>query len=373
VPLVVGTRGPRSDGGDASGGAAASSTELLEDEARTSEHVSATWPWLNANFGAHGFYRVHYAPPLLAALLDNLDGLTPLERYTLVDDAWASVLSGAGDAATFVATVQRFDDERDLSVWERIVGALTQVDRLLAGDARTALHSRVAALVGPARAELGAEAAPGEDDRTRTLRGLLLQSAALLADDVAARSRATELLDRFLEHPPSVDPGLASPALAVAATLGDGALHERLVGHFRAADNPQDRQRLLFALARFRDPDAFGRTLDLALSGDVRSQDAPYLLGEAVANRDNGAAAWAFVASHWADIERRFPANSLSRLVGGVRAVRDRVLAHEVAAFLTEHPIPQGELQVRQHVERMWLTVALAEREAERLPQALVP
>ncbi len=363
VPLVVGNRDDQAGGGR--------TTELLEDTSSTSAYPAESWPWLFANFGAHGFYRVHYAPDLLDALLDHLDLLTPLERYTLVDDAWASVLAGSVDAASFVATAARFDDERDLSVWERITGGLAQIDQLVDGDARVALHTRVAALVGPARAELGAEAAAGDDDRTRTLRGVLLQTAALHGDDAAARERAVALLDRFLAHPPSVDPSLASPALTVSATLGDVALHERLVEHFHATDNPQDSQRLLLALARFRDAEALQRTLALSLSGDVRTQDAPYLLGQTLANRDNGAAAWAFVAAHWADIEQRFPANSLSRLVGGIRSLRDRSLADEVVAFLDEHPIPQGELQVRQHIERMWVTVALAERESSRLAAAL--
>jgi aminopeptidase N len=366
VPLVLGTRSDAGEHGDGT----RQLVQLLEGESTTATEP-ASWPWVNANFGAHGFYRVHYAPPLLDALLENLGDLTALERYTLVDDAWAGVLAGSTDAVTFVAMAERFDDERDLSVWERMTGGLTQIDRLVDGDAGVALHTRIAALVGPARAELGAEATAGEDDRTRTLRGLLLQTAALLGDDGAACERATELLDRFLAHPPSVDPSLASPALAVSATLGDVALHDRLVGHFHATDNPQDRQRLLFALSRFRDADALGRTLDLSLSGDVRTQDAPYLLGETLTNRDNGHQAWTFVASHWSDIEQRFPANSLSRLVGGIRSVRDRALADEVEAFLADHPIPQGELQVRQHIERMWVTVALAEREAARLAQSL--
>jgi puromycin-sensitive aminopeptidase len=314
---------------------------------------------------------VSYARPLLDALLDNLGDLTPLERYTLVDDAWASVLAGTTAAAAFVATAERFGEERDLSVWERITGSLTEIDRLVDSDAAVALHTRVAALVGPVRVALGAESGPGDDDRTRTLRGVLLQAAALLGDDAAAQERAAELLDRFLAHPPSVDPGLAAPALAVSATLGDVALHERLVGHYRDAGNPQDRQRLLFSLTRFRDAKAFDRTLALSLSDDVRTQDAPYVLAQAIANRDNGPAAWRFVASHWAEIEQRFPANSLSRLVGGVRSLRDRAQAQQVAEFLAEHPIPQGDKQVLQHLERMWVTVALAEREAGRLPGAL--
>jgi puromycin-sensitive aminopeptidase len=321
---------------------------------------------VNANAGAHGFYRVRYTGELRDALLDGLDALSPLERYTVVDDAWASVLAGTTATDEFVSLAERFGDERDLSVWERIVGGLAQIDRLLDGDAAQALHSRVAALIGPTRAELGAEARPGEDDRTRTLRGQLLSAAALLADDHAARRRAAELLERFLAHPPSVDPSLASPALAVCATLGDVALHERLVDRFRHAENPQDRERVLVSLSRFRDPAALARTLELSLSGDVRTQDAPYLLREAVANRDNGPAAWDFVAENWAEIEKRFPANSLSRLVGGIRSLRDRAVADRVVGFLAEHPIPQGELQVRQHIERMWVTVALAERVAGR-------
>jgi len=362
VPLVLGSRG---DGGDGT------PVPVLLEGASTTV-ADAGWPWVNANLGAHGFYRVRYAPDLLDGLLAHLGDLTPLERYTLVDDAWASVLAGDTEASGFLAMVERCADERDLSVWERITGGLTILDRLVDGDARDALHGRVAALVGPARAELGADAHAGDDDRTRTLRGVLLQTAALLGDDGAARERAAELLDRFLAHPPSVDPSLASPALAVCATLGDLATHERLADAFRSAVNPQDRQRLQLSLTRFRDAEALQRTLDLTLSGDVRTQDAPYLLGETLANRDNGERAWRFVAAHWDDIEGRFPANSLARLVGGIRSVRDRRLADEIAAFLAEHPIPQGDKQVRQHVERMGVTVALAEREAGRLTRALV-
>ena len=367
IPLVVGHR---------AGGADDVTTDLLDGDGlqlglprgAAAEPV----PWANANFGAHGFYRVRYAPELLDALLAHQADLTPLERYALVDDSWASVLAGTTEAAAFVATAERFEDERDLSVWERITAGLAQLDQLVDGDAAVALHSRVAALVGPVRAELGAESAPGDDDRTRTLRGVLLQAAALHAEDGAARERAAELLEQFLRHPPSVDPSLASPALTISATLGDVALHERLVEHYRTAETPQDRQRLMYSLVRFRDPSALARTLDLTLSPDIRTQDAPYVLGQSLANRDNGAAAWAFVSGHWDEIVQRFPANSLSRLVGGIRAMRDRSLADEITAFLGAHPVPQGEQQIRQHIERMGVTVALAEREAVRLPAALL-
>jgi puromycin-sensitive aminopeptidase len=270
-----------------------------------------------------------------------------------------------------VETVERFVDETDLSVWQRIVGGLDQLERLVEDDAAQRLHTRIAALVGPARARLGPDAGPDDDDRIRTLRGLLLQTAALLGDDGAARERSAELLDAYLADPAGVDPSLAAPALVVSATLGDEALHERLVERFRVADNPQDRERLLLALSRFREPFCLQRTLEIALSGAVRTQDAPYLLRETLTNRHNAGVAFVFVTERWPDITGRFPANSIPRLVSGIRAVRDRALAERAAAFLAEHPVPQGAQQIRQHIERMWVTVALAERESDRFTASL--
>jgi puromycin-sensitive aminopeptidase len=357
IPLIVGHRA--GDGDEV--------RLLLDGDGAEATLPAASWPHVVANLGAHGFYRARYAPDLLDDLLEARGGLTALERYVLVDDAWASVLAGTTPAAAFLDMAERFADEEDLSVWERLVGALTQLDRLVEGEARAALAARVGALVAPARARLGDEVRPDDDDRTKTLRGLLLNTAAVLAGDPEATSRATELLGRFLAGPGSVDPSLSAPALTAAATLGDVALHERLVERFEAADNPQDRERVLRSFARFRDPAALARTLELPLSGKVRTQDAPYLLAETLANRDNAAAAWAFVAGNWDAVNERFPSNSIPRLVGGIRSIRDRALADEVVAFLAAHPVPQGEMQVRQHIERMQVTVALAERQSAPL------
>jgi aminopeptidase N len=367
VPVVVGQPGD----GNGDGGEPALHRVLLDGDSVTLDGPRAQGGPVHANAGAHGFYRVRYAPDLLEALVEGRNALSPLERYALVDDTWAAVLAGEAEAVGFLRAAERFGDERDLSVWQRLVAGLGEIDRLVSGDARAALSGRVAALLGPVRTDLGPDARPNDDDRIRTLRGLLLETAAVLGGDGAAQERAAELMERLLEHPPSVDPSLASPALVATATLGDLALHDRLSERFRTTTNPQERERLEIALARFRDPEAFARTLAFSLSGDVRTQDAPYLLRQACANRDNGPVAWDFITAHWDEIESRFPANSLSRLVGGVRTLSDRALADAAEAFLAEHPIPQGELQVRQHVERMWVTVALAEREAARLAAAL--
>jgi puromycin-sensitive aminopeptidase len=361
VPLVVGAR---------TNGTTEVHKLLLDGDA---DELTLTTEadWVNANLGANGFYRVSYSDDLRGRLVERRHDLSPLERYVLVDDTLAGVLAGTVEAAAFLDLAERFGDETDLSVWERLVGGLGTLDRVLDGPARDGFAARVRAVLAPARAQLGDEARPDDDDRTRTLRGLLTGTAATLGDDADALALCRSRLERYLADPGSVDPSLASAALSASATRGDTELHTRLLDAFRVATNPQDRERLMFSLARFRDPECLQRTLELGMGGEVRTQDAPYLLRDAIANRDNGAAAWRFVTERWDDALARFPHNSLSRMISGVRGVRDRALASEVEAFLGEHPLPSGEMQVRQHIERMWVTVALAERESARLAAAL--
>jgi len=75
------------------GGAGRSEQTLLSGgEAVTFEMGRANAVLVNA--GGHGFYRVRYTPELLAPLLVALDRLEAIERFNLVNDAWASVLAG---------------------------------------------------------------------------------------------------------------------------------------------------------------------------------------------------------------------------------------------------------------------------------------
>ena len=353
VPVVVGT-GTGSNTGEP--------VKVLLDGDSDQVELPGGVEWVNANLGANGFYRVRYSDELRDRLVERRDELTALERFVLVDDTWAAVLAGTVDAGSFLRLAESFTDETDLSVWERLTAGLSSLERVLDGEARAAFSARVRALVTPALERLGPDVRPDDDDRSRTLRGVLTSTAALVGDDEAAIARCRERLDAYLTDPGSVEASLAAAALAVGATLGDAALYDRLLEGYRAADNPQDRERLMYALARFRDPALLGRTLALSLTAEVRSQDAPYLLRDTITNRDSGAAAWAFVTSHWSEVNERFPSNSIARLLSGVRSLREASAARHAESFLAEHPVPQGEQQVRQHIERMWVTVALAER-----------
>ncbi len=106
--------------------------------------------------------------------------------------------------------------------------------------------------------------------------------------------------------------------------------------------------------------------------GEVRTQNAPFLLQALLANRVTGPASWARVTDRWDQLVERFPANTLPRMLEGVRALcTPPSLAEEVTGFVEAHPLPAGGKTVDQILERLAVNVAFGTREAAGLADAL--
>ena len=323
--------------------------------------------WIVANADGHGFYRVRASAPLREALVRQSQVLSEIERYGLVDDTWASVLAGTTGVSDFLALADGFTDETDVSVWRRLLAGLDEVDRIVHGGARAALQARVRALVGPALERLGWDERPGEPDRDRELRGALIAALANLGADPGARARVHELFERYCADSTSVESNVAAAVVrATAATAGAQEV-DTIIEHFQHGGTPQEELRFLYALAEVRDPEQMARVLELAMTPAVRTQNAPFLIGSCIANRDNGAMAWKLVHERWDEMNERFPSNSIVRMLSGIRAVNDPALAADIEAFTAEHPVPQAKQTLQQHLERMRVSVSLREREAPGL------
>jgi puromycin-sensitive aminopeptidase len=343
---------------------------ILLDQPTVDVELDATPDWVLANAGGSGFYRARYAGKLLHSLVARADQLTSLERYGLVDDTFASVLAGTTTSTEFIDFARGFGDETDLSVWQRLAGALKTLARLVDGDALERYQATVRALAGPALLRLGWEPTADEDGRRRELRATLVELVGVTGDDAHVQAKARDLYRAHLADPAAVDPALARASLWVVAETGGAAEYETVLARYRTAPTPQEERRYLFSLARFHDDALFDRTLDLSMS-EVRSQDAPFLLQLALANRTHGRVAWQFLRRNWEAATSRFPDNTIVRMIEGVTTLTDPEVANDVEAFFAEHSVPQGHKTLEQHLERLRVNVALRQREGRRLARGL--
>lgn len=333
---------------------------LLEGPRGVVPGVSGPVATLNA--GGTGFYRSESDAGARAAVAaDGPGARSAEERHGLIDDAWALTLSGAVTAPELVELMAGgFAAERDLNVWQAMAAAWAGLRRIVDGPAAAGLGRIITASSDEAMAAVGWAARPGDDDRTRELRAVLVRLRGATADDPAAVEACRSRLD-------DPDPSMAAAALTVTAHHGTADDFARIRDRFARAADPQSEQRHLMALADFGHPELVTGILEGTLGGEVRAQDGPYLIRRALANRRVGAAAWDFTAANWDELARIFPSNSLARMLEGIVGLDRPEQAERVRSFLAAHPVPQGTKQIAQHLERLEINVAFRHREADRL------
>ena len=343
--------------------------KVLLTERETTVEFRGKVEWVFLNEGGHGFYRVRYAPELLAGLTRNLDKLEAIERFGLVSDAWAATVAGLAPLSEFLKMVRLFVNETDLNVWRAIIGAFNYLDMIAADSDRPALAAAVRATVGPARARLGWEAQATESELDRQLRGILLAVAGTIGDDPEVQQHAAELYARFEDQPGAADRDIAPALVSILAHAGDAKRYEEFKGRFKNPRTPQEEQRYLYALAGFRDAALLRATMGMALDGQVRTQNAPYVLHSLLLNTAARYETWDFIRRNWEEMSRKYPDNALPRMCEAVVALLDR--EDEVKSFFTTHRVRLGAKIIDQHMERLSVAVAFRSREGGGLGATL--
>jgi aminopeptidase N len=324
-----------------------------------------------ANAGGWGFYRVRYGGDLLARLTADIGRLDALERFNLLSDAWASALAGLSPVADFVDLTSGLGSERDPDVWAAVVSALGFLDRVVPDEDRAKSEAFVRSRLSPTFRSLGWEKAPDEDERTGTLRSIMLEALGTIGADFEVRERSARLHADFLAGNAPLDPDLAAAVVAVVASTGEEAEYDAFLERSRNPRTPQEELRYLYSLARFEQADLVNRTLELSRT-EVRTQNAPFLIQMLLNNRKGGAQTWTFVKERWDELLARFPDNTIPRMLDGVSALwRPPELAADVHAFLADHPLRSGQRTLDQTLERLDVNLAFASREGPGLGSKL--
>jgi puromycin-sensitive aminopeptidase len=320
------------------------------------------------NPGGHGYYRVHYDPDLRRQLLARLpDGLLPIDRFNLINDAWATCLAGVMPLREYLDMTAHFEHDRSPRVWSVVLSSLDRMEHLISRRHRPALESFVRARLGPTMTGLGWSPRPGEDDLTRELRGDIIGTMGTLGNDAEVQARARTLYASVLHTPESVDPNLVPPLIEIMAFTGDEARYDEFFSRFKEARTPQEERRYLFSLGAFRDPSLVARTLASTLNGDIRVQDGAAVIGSLLSTSHGRDQAWAFVKANWKTFEQRFPANGLRRLLAHLPGLATPALERDVHRFIDRHKIDLGGKALAQSVEQLRVAVAFRERESVAL------
>src|SRR5450755_4635056 len=293
--------------------------------------------WVVTNAGATGYYRTGYQPDAVRALANDAETkLTPAERIALQNDIWASVRIGREPVGDYLAFAQGLQSDRNRAVVEDVLGRLNYLGQYLVNDNdRDAFHAWLRQYLAPAIKEVGWEPKAGESDEQRTLRSRLIGALGFDARDPEALAQARKIADKALADPSSVDSELAGGAFGLAALNGDADFYDKVMAGLKNPKSPELYYAYFFTLPQFSDQKLLQRTLDFAVSPDVRSQDALGLITNVLGNPAGEKLAWDFIQSHWDAVAKAGGPFASAQVVGATSVFCDAGMRDQVTQFFS--------------------------------------
>ncbi len=308
------------------------------------------------NAGGAGVFRTLYGDAEFAPVAARINELEGLERFTVVADAWSTMLASAFSWSNFHALVASLGTQDEPPVWNIVAEALDYVNRALTPEQRPQIARITRELLTPHFDRLGWEPASNEDELVGQTRAQVIGLLGRIGGDEAILAEARRRFEADEVHG-----NLAAVILRLVASEGQWSDYEVFIERYRRRATPQDEQRYLYSLGGFGNDDI---ALDAASKcfTEFRSQDANSMLGVLSSNMVSGPTVWRYMAERWEDANAQFPHDSRSYATRGVRTfISDRAFAAEVEAFHRAHPIAGQQRSVEQSLETMNFGLNFAE------------
>jgi tricorn protease interacting factor F2/3 len=313
---------------------------------------------VHLNPGAFGFYRVGYDPVLLDRLLGTLAARPAPDRWTVLNDLGAFLVSGDVDWPTYSRAVRAAATSADRLTVEEVVDSLGSWARAFPTVAP--LQEFVRGFLADLTDRVGLERRADEGPDAGIVREALT-FLRVRVDPAFARA----LSERFTEWE-RLDPDLRTAA-AIARARVDGESGYRELDRARAqAASEADRLQFERALAWASSPALVAATLEQVLSGAIQRGHLAIVVRAAAENPVGRPLVGPWLEAHLPRIAEDLRGSGFLRQlfeqtipwVGLARPEATR-------RYFEDHPFPEGTRGVAKGLEKL----ALFERVRERWPR----
>jgi aminopeptidase N len=323
------------------------------------------------NAGSLGYFFSDYTPETIRAFARRARGtLSAAERLGLLGDERWMVRAGRHEIGLFLDYVGPLAADTSAAVIEGIVTKLSfTAENVVSSSDRPRYQAWIRGRFGRALDGLGLPGGRDEDEERQARRAALLELMGIAGDSKEVQSRARDLSTTYMGHPESLPGTLAPTVLRVAAFAGDAPLYEQYVDQLRKQTaHPEEYYRYMYALPYFRTPDLISRTLSLAVSSEIRTQDIGSLLAALLARPWSRDMTWAFVKREWRSLTKRLGMfQGIPTIVGAVGEFCSAEAGADVKRFFAAHPVPAAQRSLQHSLERIESCVTLRRQQSPAL------
>jgi len=253
---------------------------------------------LKLNVNGAGNYRVEYDEPSWNLLLQALPNLNVEDRVNLLSDAWALVQANRAPVSLYFGLVEKLPASTELAEREQLINVLDSINRLFAGSPeREKFQGYARSLLQPTFETLGWAPRAGEPPAAGNLRASLITALGDL-DDPKIIAGCRERFAKYLTSPQSLAPDLRPAVFAVVGRYADEKIWNQLHELGLKTTSVEEKQNYYNALAGAIDSKLVKKTLPIALTDELSTSRAIFLVSNVARDSDHPDMAWAFAKAN---------------------------------------------------------------------------
>ncbi|MBU1031848.1 ERAP1-like C-terminal domain-containing protein, partial [Patescibacteria group bacterium] len=236
------------------------------------------------------------------------------------------------------------------TVWSELTGKISKLDSLLAYESvYEQFRNYGRKIYGRIAKKMGWQKRAGEKHTDSLLRGLVLHSLGSFGDQETIQ-KAKELFEKG-----KIDPDLRSIVYNLVAANGGMEEFETLVKMYKEEENQQEKDRLGRSLGLFKQKEILAKTLEFAISKDVRFQNTLQIIVSVWSNPEGRYLAWEFMKKNWKMLKERYAGGHYFTkafiAMGDFTKITD---AKDIEKFIAKNPTPEAKRTIAQALEKIY-------------------
>jgi aminopeptidase N len=310
------------------------------------------------NMDEGSFVRVLYDKETLNLLRGKIGKheLKVVDRLGIIRDLFALAEGGYISAVEALEFAMSYKNESEYIVWSEIAGGINKIHNIIVNESLSIKNKYklyTLELFSPLANRMGWEKRKGEKNEDTFLRSLAISQAGFYGD-INIIVKAKKIFNE--KNTKSISPDIRSAVYSIVAQNGSKKEWDQFKKLYSTEKLHEEKERFGRALSQFKDKKLLKDTLDFALSKDVRSQDAPSLIGGVWSNPIGRDLSWSFVKNKWPEIVKRYGEGGhfLSRLLSPLGNHNKKVDAEDAKKFFKKNKAPGADRTLLQVYERIY-------------------
>ncbi len=323
---------------------------------------------LKLNVNGAGNYRVEYDEPSWNLLLEALPKLGVEDRVNLLSDAWALVQPDRASVSLYFGLVEKLPPSTELAEREQIINVLDFINRLFVGSPEREKFQRYAqSLLRPTFETLGWEPKEGQPPTAGNLRADLINTLGDL-NDPEIITGCRERFEKYLANPASLAPDLRPPVLAVVGRYADEKIWTKLHELGLKTTSIEEKQNYYNALAEAIDPKLVKKTLPIALTDELPTSRAIFLVAGVARDSGHPDIAWEFAKANMKALLAKSDAVGVNRFAPSLFTFfPDDLRADELKSYAKDNLPSASAPEVAKAVDEIQFRAEFKKRLATQL------